>query len=251
MSAYLLGRRGAVAFSPAAPTVNLLSGEIREIVRVRHLRQRFIAAGAVIVAVTVAVFAGQQGLVIAASNSLTSAQDTQSRLTTQQRSLTPVAEFYAEVAQSQAALQGAMKKEVLFSKLLGDLHTAAPAGVVIGNVSLVVDTRSDADAAAAAGPGANNKTSGQGGSGQCPGPDPFAAANTVGCVTLVGTAVSRDAVGTLITDLANSDVFINPFVSATTVTQDGSISFNATVGLTPKVYSGRYQDLQFLQGEMK
>lgn len=235
----MIGRKNsAAAFVATKPTVNLLSSEVREILRVRALRQRFVVLGALVAVIVGGLFAGQQGLILAADHALAAQNAELADLQAQKKALDPVATFYSDVSANQAAIQEAMLKEVLFSRLLERLSSTAPQGVVLGNVSLIVDT-----AAATDGTPSN--------AAQCPGPDPFTENPAVGCVTVVGLATSREAVGALINSLNATDEFVNAFVSATTVTDDGGVAFNATVGLTEQVYSNRYQDIEFLKGVTK
>ena len=70
----------------------------------------------------------------------------------------------------------------------------------------------------------------------------------IGCVTLSGTASSRDAVGQLVENLAGSDAFAEPFISTTTTDEGASVAFSGSVALDPKVFSGRYDDLARLTG---
>ena len=82
----------------------------------------------------------------------------------------------------------------------------------------------------------------------CPGPDPFAVLEVIGCVTLSGTAADRGTVGRLVIALAAAKEFSEPFITTTTTDEGASVTFSGSVALTPKVFSGRYDDRAALTG---
>ncbi len=232
--------RGAPA--PAPATVNLLSRQVLDAAARRRLRHQFTAAAAALAVVLLAAIAGQQGLVIAASRDLGREQARARGLAAQTTALAGVARFYAQVTANQDAVMQTMSREVLYSDVTAGLRNNAPRGVTVTNVSMVVDTT--APTAAAPAPGTPTAGPGSG----CPAPDPFTARPGVGCVTLAGSAANREDIGKLVSNLLGDDRFVNPFVSTTTVGADGRVAFTATVGLTAKVYSGRYRTVDFLKG---
>jgi hypothetical protein len=80
----------------------------------------------------------------------------------------------------------------------------------------------------------------------CPGPDPFSTRVVVGCVTVSGSASSRDDVGDLVVRLGEDPLFVEPFISTTTTADEEQVTFSGSVGISPKVYSRRYADLERL-----
>lgn len=226
--------QGPVApFVPVLPSVNLLPTEVIEVLALRALRRRFIVAGIATVATVAVLFCGQFALIAKANADLEKENTATVALNQQMRKLAPVKAFYAGVSANQTTITATMAKEVLYSDVVRRLKATTPAGVTIGNVSLAAQSQT-------AGAGAAIGTA-------CPGPDPFNPGTSVGCVNIAGTATSRQVVGKLIQNLFADDHFANPYVSATTVDDKGTVTFTATVGLTDKVYSKRYSDPNFLK----
>ena len=227
------------AYQPSLPTVNLLPEDIREITKVESV-YRWLGVIAVIALVALGgAFVWKQGDVTSANNTLAEANNEQTALKVSQENLADVDTYYAQVTANQTAIQQSMSKEVLFSDLSIRLRSAAPAGLDVDTVAMSADTNASTD-------GTSTSTT------SCPSPDPFTPSSAVGCITLSGKADNRDAIGGMLDNLNRDDHFTGAFVSSTTTDQQtGAISFTATVGLTDKVFSGRYQDDAFLKGEQK
>jgi hypothetical protein len=68
----------------------------------------------------------------------------------------------------------------------------------------------------------------------------------IGCITLSGSAGTRADVGELVINLGNEELFVEPFVSTTTAGDGTGVTFSGSVGLSDKVYSRRYADLDKL-----
>lgn len=222
-------------FVATLPTVNLLPAEVVEVLALRRLRRKFIGAGVAVAAAMAALYVGQFAVIANANSDLEQSQGQTQTLNTRMRELAPVRAFYAGVDANQKVIQQTMAHEVLYSGVVRRLHAAAPKGVAITNVSLTAQTPSGtvgADTAAAS---------------ACPGPDPFNPGTSVGCINITGTAPNRVEVGRFIQQLFADEIFANPYVSATTVDQAKGMAFSATVGLTDKVYSKRYDNVDFLK----
>jgi hypothetical protein len=80
----------------------------------------------------------------------------------------------------------------------------------------------------------------------CPGPDPFNTRVVVGCITLSGSAANRSAVSDLVIGLGDSELFVEPFISTTTTADGEGVTFTGSVGLSERVFSNRYTDLDKL-----
>jgi Tfp pilus assembly protein PilN len=228
---------GEQPFVPGPASVNLLPPEIREIAAVQVLKRRLVIIGIAVLAAGAGVFATQQGAIMAADSDRDAVVAQHEHLQAQKEDLAPVAQYYAQVTKHQNSIQDAMAHEVLFSSIVDTLQSLAPDGVAVETVSLSADTDSD------------NQTTAASSATACPGPDPFNSGGIVGCVTITGSALSRDDVGALVTALNGNADFSGAFVSRTTADQEtGEVSFTATVGLTDATYSNRYQDAEFIKG---
>ncbi len=158
-------------------------------------------------------------------------QSETTRLTAQTQVLAPVRAFVNGVAVQEQTVNGAMADEIYFSEVLRGIRDATPPGAQLGTLAVTL--------APPAQPGATGQAA-----NPCPGPDPFNTRVVVGCVQLSGTAGSRAEVGDLVVALGHSKLFVEPFISTTTTAEGDGVTFSGSVGLSEKVYSGRYQDEQ-------
>lgn len=266
---------------PRLASVNLLSPATLESLAVRRVRRRLLAAGLVGALVVGGGWLVEGAKLHSAQHRLASEQAQTAPLQAQLTALEPVARFFAQLDARKQAASKAMAAEVLFSKALTDLNSRTPQGLAINNMSVTLTpsvvtsvappvsplTRAGIDAAgnvvttspaagAAAGTTATTPaaptaaaSSAAAGAVSCARPDPFHPAAIIGCVTLSGTAPSRDVVGQFVNNLKAGTYYADPFVTTTTVTgTDGvqSVQFSGSVGLTGAAVSGRYADLSWL-----
>jgi hypothetical protein len=222
-------RRRTPEIVPTMPSVNLLSQSEFDRMAARHLRRRFVAAG---VALVIAL--GAYGVVLhmrtGEAHKLAAVEQAEtSRLTAQTQVLAPVKAFVNGVAVQQRTVADAMANEIFFSDVLTGIQDATPPGARLATVDVTVapppDPSAPADAASA-----------------CPGPDPFNTRVVVGCVQLSGTAGSRAEVGDMVIALGHSGLFVEPFISTTTTGDSDEVTFSGSVGLSEKVYSGRWAE---------
>lgn len=238
-------RKGAEA--PGLPQVNLLSPWAFDALAVRTLRQRFVLAGAVLALLVGAGGTVQHLRTAEAEQVLTIEQAEGRRLTEETQALAPVRAFVSAVEQHKATVTETMQHELRFSGLLEGLDAAAPAGVVVESASVTLAPpapepapAAEGEAAAEPAPAAPVTAS------PCPGPDPFNTRTVVGCVTLSGTAADRDAVGDFVINLGDSLLFVEPFISTTTTADGAGVTFTGSVGLSERLFTGRYADLDAL-----
>jgi hypothetical protein len=230
------------------PAVNLLSPWSFEALSTRRLRQRF-SVGCLALVLVVAAGWGVQSLRIGqAQDELTAAEAETGQLAAETKTLAPVATFVASVAAQQATVQETMTQEIYFSSVLEALQAATPSGASVESATVALNPVAppvpapapDAEADAPAPEVAVVEPS------LCPGPDPFNTLLVVGCVTLSGSAENRRAVGDLVIGLGDSKLFVEPFITATTSADETGVTFTGSVGLSEKVYSNRYADLETL-----
>lgn len=222
-----MSRRRTPEIVPTMPSVNLLSQSEFDRMAARRLRHRFLAGGAVLLVLIGAATGAQHVRTTEARKRVAVEQSETSRLTAQTQVLAPVRAFVNGVAVQQRTVGAAMANEVFFSDVLGGIRDATPPGAQLGTLDITLAAPA-ADQAPASTP--------------CPGPDPFNTRVVVGCVQLSGTAGSRAEVGDLVIALGHSGLFVEPFISTTTTGDADRVTFSGSVGLSEKVYSGRYTD---------
>lgn len=235
------------------PSVNLLSPWALDALAARRLRQRFGAAAVILVLLVLAAWGAQQIRVSQAQQVLAVEQAETARLTSATTALAPVRTFLASVEQRKQLVAETMAGEIYFSRVLDALADAAPAGADVESVTITLRPTQAAtpNGAAPAEEGAP-ATEGSAGSAPaavespCPGPDPFNTRPVVGCIQLTGTADSRGSVGEFVIALGDDDQFVEPFISTTTTADEQAVTFTGSVGLSEKVFSGRYTHIDRL-----
>lgn len=216
--------------TPVLPSVNLLSQSEFDRLSARRLRGRFVA-GAIALAVLVGGGWGVQHMRVDGAQKLVDVEQSKtSRLTAQTQLLAPVRAYVNGVQVQERTVADAMATEAYVSKVLDGIREAMPLGAEPSTVSVTLigaDTSAAGTTAAA-----------------CPGPDPFNTRVVIGCVALSGTASSRAEVGDLVVALGDSNLFVEPFISTTTTDDSEVVMFSGSVGLSEKVFSGRYAEPQ-------
>ena len=227
---------------PVLPSVNILSPWVFERMAISRLRRIFALAACVLVLAIVAGWAVQGMRIDQAEKVLAVEEAETSRLTAETSTLTPVKTFVATVGQQQLTVQNNMAAEIYFSRVLEELQNATPYAARVETVSIALDPN--------AGSVALGKEPAVGETipveSPCPGPDPFNTKLVIGCITLAGSAGSRADVGEFVINLGNEELFVEPFISTTTAGDGNGVTFNGSVGLSEKVYSRRYAELEKL-----
>jgi Tfp pilus assembly protein PilN len=232
-------RRRDAAEPGAVRGVNLLSPWVLRQLQVRRLRKRLVQALAALLVVAAGAWGFQQLQLAAARADLEGEVAAGDGLRLQISELTPVTSYVAEVRRRADAVRDAMSLQLDQGRTLAALRDAVPEGTRIDDLSFVlpigpaddVPTLTEEQLAAT-----------RGLSTSCPGSDPFGTVPVVSCLTLTGTAPDRDGVAALVQTLARDPLFVEPFVDTTT-TADGEVTFSGSVGLSPRAFTGRYDDL--------
>lgn len=213
------------------PLVNLLPESAFERMAARRLRRVFVAAGVVLLMLVGGAWAFQHARVAEADKLVAIEAAETSRLTSQTERLQPVRVYVEGVAIQAVTVQAAMADDVYLSEVLEGIQDATPVGAELATVAITMTGRPvPVDPAAPAAVPVS----------ACPGPDPFNTRVVVGCVTLAGTAASRAEVGEMVVSLGNAGLFVEPFISTTTTGETDEVSFSGSVGLSEKVFSGRF-----------
>jgi Tfp pilus assembly protein PilN len=233
---------------PVLPSVNILSPWVFERMAISQLRQRFTLAGLVLILLVVAGWAVQGLRIDQAEKVLAVEQAETSRLTAETNELAPVQTFVATVGQHQLSVQNNMAAEIYFSRVVEELQNATPFAAHVESVSVALDPNAGSVALGNA-PAVGETIPVV---SPCPGPDPFNTKLVIGCITLAGSAGSRADVGELVINLGNEELFVEPFISTTTTGEGNEVTFSGSVGLSDKVYSRRYAELdKLLKAEEK
>lgn len=219
--------RNAVPEDPTSAAVNLLSPWVLEENRVRTLRLRFFAAAVVLILLVGLAWTAIHLQIGVREGALRDQDLVTAQLQGQIADMAPVRSYDASLRLRQRTLAVSMVSEVAFSRALAELQDLLPAGTTID--TFVGTTEPDVDAVEAP-----SETA------PCPGPDPFGATTTVGCVALSGLAPSREAVSQLVLALGQNKFFVEPFISTTTTDIEDEVTFAGSVGLDPLLLSGRF-----------
>lgn len=229
--------RRARALVPTMPSVNLLSQSEFDRMAARRLRHRF-ATGAVMLVLAIGAATGFQHVRVNEAEKLVAVEQAETdRLVAQTQVLAPVREYVTGVSLQEATVDAAMSGEVYVSEVLGGLREATPPGAQLTSiaVTLAPPAAEGATAGAAGGTAATASA--------CPGPDPYNTRVVVGCLQVSGTAASRAEVGDMVLALGGSMLFVEPFISTTTIGDGQGVTFSGSVGLSQKLYSRRYGDV--------
>lgn len=242
------------------PSTNLLPPAVAARSQADRLQKRFALGAAGAVAALAAVYLLQAGSISQANTDLETEQSRTAQLSAEKLALAPVDLFYKTLEVNRTTIQTTMAREVLLSDLTRRLYATAPSGVTLDTVGVTVDSQPVAAtpgtaAAAGAAPAAGV---------DCPSPDPYAAPEErAGCVTISGSATSREALGRWESRVGRTDLFTDLFISdsqagtaggtagtgdADAATAGDGITFTATLSVTAKAFTDRYADPEFLGG---
>jgi len=248
------GRGGRGAGTDATTAVNLLSPWVIEELGVRTLRFRFAYAA---LALVVALGLAWTGLHLQAGRAQTALAGEESigtTLTSQISSMAPVRAYVSGVDTRARAVSDLTDGQLALSQVMQGLQAALPPQASIDTLQVSVPLAAGSAAATGATPAAPaTGTTGatdpaaDPAAGTCPGPDPFAATDVVACLQITGQAATRDAVSTLVLSLQRSPLFAEPFVSATTSSEEGDaaggVTFVGSVGVTAEAADLRFANL--------
>lgn len=226
------------------PSVNILSPWVFERIAVSRLRRRFVLGAFVLVMIAGGLWWVQHLRTDQAEQVLAVEQAETTRLTARASELAPVRAFVTSVEQQQRMVLETMADEIYFSRVLEGVQAATPAGASVESVAVTLAPQPIALEPGGAVP----EQSALPVVSPCPGPDPFNTRLVVGCITLSGSAADRADVGDFVIALGADKIFVEPFISTTTTADGEAVTFSGSVGLSDKVYSRRYADLDELTG---
>lgn len=229
-------------FVPTLPIVNLLSPEVQEAVEQARLKRLFVGLASGLVAMVVAVWILQAGVIAVANRHVKEAQHAHDQLAAKQQALAPVQTYYGQIDANRFTIQKTMADEVLTSQVIGALEQITPNDVHLSSVAINLPTSTAATGGAAATtPGATGNV--------CPSQDPYNGSASAGCLTVDGTAGSREVLSQWLDKIDADPSFTVAFIPSTTAdTKSGEVTFAATIGLDGQaVHKNRYSNPDFLK----
>ena len=224
-----------IPFTPTMPDVNLLPPRVFDAVQAKKAQRQLAVAGAALALVVAGTWAAQAVQINLANNALETETNKSAALDTQVRTLKPVKVFYDGVSAQKATVQKTMARELYFSSLASELQLNTTPNVHIETMTVAAPGDGGAASASASASGST-----------CPAPDPFKPVPMVTCVQFTGTASGRGDVAAFLVNLNNSSKFANVYVPVTDSGDGKAVNFNGSVGITPKFFSNRYADDEYL-----
>jgi Tfp pilus assembly protein PilN len=205
-----------------AIAANLLPIEIVDSRRERKVRRVVLAALAAFVAVLVAWYGLMSYQTAAARTTLTNAEADSQSVLRQQRAFADVVSVQAESGAITSQLAALLATDLQWPRVLAAVAQAAPAGVVLTDVSGALASTTDAAAGVTVIQLPNT-------SGERP----------VGTLTVAGLASSAPAVAAYVDALAKIKGLGNPLLGDVTL-KEGKLKFTVQLDLTSGALGGRY-----------
>jgi hypothetical protein len=217
--ALLTRQAGSSAKSAASAyrSVNLLPAETIERNRASVVARRFVLAGLGLVVVGGGVWLAQANAINSAKDDLAAAEQAHAEARAELTPLQPVKAFSATLDQQQAVVGTAMATHTSFSGALDGFAVAWPAGSTLRTL----------DAKLGAG---------------CAGPNPFAPAASIGCLTWTVTVPGEQQVRDLTANLETSPGLVEPYLTGA-VRNEAVFDANGTANFDSELLTGRFADL--------
>lgn len=224
-------------FTPVLPEVDLLPLTLREAAHVLRIRAELFGVALIVAAALSVGFLAQQGLLVAANQSLQSTTNEASMLAQQLAKYQSTKAFYEQIDFNKAQILVNMSKEVDTANVFETLRATSPNGITLTSVDTTITT-SVVGAQNAANPTTTTTDVAEG----CPQINLFATgtAPAYGCAKVTGSATNRDVLSAWVKAIQQESMFISPFVSESS-SSGSAVTFTASIGLTAKVYSLRYK----------
>jgi hypothetical protein len=226
------------------PRVNLLPKEIKEHRLVRRQRGGIVVAFVLLLALLGLWYVRESQRLTAARQEADREQAVVEGLRNRKVALQPYAALESRIAAAEQLRAKVYAREIRFSSILQDVSAIIPADVWLTQMSAAIK---ETDAAAAAG----GSTAASAAAGTVPTPGSPGAGSPVATITFTGSGLGHVDVGGFMRALAagpkkrGSRVYLNPYFTASqkSAAEGGetTVTFSATVDLSPAVFSGRFQ----------
>ncbi len=150
--------------------------------------RRFVLAGVGVAAVGTGIWLAQDSAISSAESELVAAESAHADAQAQLTPLQPVRAFSASLQQQQEVVGTAMAGHTSFARTLDSFAAAWPAGSSLRTLDATLGTG-------------------------CPGPDPFAPAPSIGCLTWAVTVPGEQQVRDLTAGLATVPGLVSPYLT--------------------------------------
>jgi Tfp pilus assembly protein PilN len=218
---------------------NLMPDEIVMSRRERRTR-RAVLAGLTAFAVLLAAWYGLASYrTSVARDSLATVQSDAQLVLLEQRAFAEAVSTRAASRAISTQLASLLAEDLSWSRILGAVQQATPAGVRLTGISGALDSASGRDTGGRAGAGAaaaGMAAAGMAAAATLPG---TAGHQAIGILTVTGSALSKAAVAAYLDALGKVAGLGNPLLGAATV-QDGAVQFTVRVDVTEAARGGRY-----------
>jgi hypothetical protein len=220
------------------PRIDLLPRELVERRLVRRQRTGVGAAFALLVALLGLWYVVENAKLAEARDQSDQERAVASGLRARRTELQPLADLEAQIAAADQLRAQVYAHEIRFSTVMRDISAIVPEDVWL--TSMTATFNASADQAAAAGGSGTPSTS----------PGSPGAGSPVANITFAGSGLGHVDVGGFLRALARGPknggqpVYLNPYFTSSQkadATGQTTVTFNATVDLSPAAYSGRYQ----------
>lgn len=196
--------------------VNLLPPETAQRHAENRLMRRFAVAGVGVVALVGAAWVAQTAVIKHAENELAVAEVTQQAARDALDELRPIQAFASAMGQQDELIGTTMANHTSYSNVLTGFRSAWPSGSDLQSL---------------------DATLGEG----CAGPEPFAPAPSIGCVTWSVSVPGEKQVRNLVADLDDVDGFVSPYL-ATATRSESDFDSTGTVNFDDTLLTHRFSD---------
>jgi Tfp pilus assembly protein PilN len=219
----LVGRTGAdeghAPFVPSLARVDLLPASVAESIALAKIRRILAIVFAVLLVAGVGLWWMQGSAIQQAEERLAVAQSENEVLQAQIARLAPINQVFEQIRTQQEIVETTLAAQPRAADVINALIEAGDTGgTPVRMSSISVDYRGVPVPGEVPNP--------------CPNPNPFQTQVAIGCLTFTAIARDRAQVSEFLLGLESDPFFIGPYVSTTTVSGDGTVSFNGTAGVS-------------------
>lgn len=213
-------------FRPTLPSVNLLPAKVREDISVVKTRKILVLVAVVLVLVGAGMWWVQGQDIARAEQSVAVAQEANAETQARIDRLAPVNALFSQITGQQELVEQTLAAQPRASRVLRRLIVAADrastGGSPIRYSTIAVSYRGIPEVGDAL--------------NECPNPNPFDTAVSIGCVTFSALAGSRAQVSAFLLELEADPFFIGPYVASTTVggSDSRTIAFSGTAAVSTR-----------------
>jgi len=237
--------RENVSYVPTLPIINVIPAGVVEKYQIKGILRKFSLGAVAIVAVFGLTSLGVLGYISTQQAKIDDLTEKQATLTAESAALQPYQAYNLSIDGKRQALKEVTAKDINMGTIYENINTASTNSTITISTLSVAQNKEGEDTSA------------------CVNPDPFASTTVtveiIGCVTLEGSADSKDQVNGFLAELesigGDTQAYINPFVSTFSTAADPgedarASSFSATIAFTNTLYTNKYSTLALSLAEL-